>query len=133
MRINVVQNNMDFKALHIRNSGNFYYRACDISRCKEQLADTKFLDLIIDSHGLAIKEKKTDILNRIQSFSLYPKENSVSVNMIGEKKHSYKFIFKTLQEAKANWKLLASFSKGFIIDEYTEIILWLEKQFIKNK
>ena len=93
MRIFSVQNNTDFKALQVRNKGCFYYKASELTLCKEKLAKTKFIDLIIDSHGLAIKEKKTDVLQRIQSFSLFPQENCVSVNMFGEKNPKYKFSY----------------------------------------
>ena len=75
MRVNNVQKNMNFSALQIRNKVDFYCKAYDINRCKERLADTKFVDVIIDSHWLAIKEKMTEVLQRIQSFSLLPQEH----------------------------------------------------------
>ncbi len=129
MRINGMQkNNTNFKSLYVANNPYWNYNSHQIESYGRKLAGTKFVDLIIDSHGLAIKKKMTDILQRIQSFSLFPKENSVAINMIGEKNPIYKFTFKTLQEAKANWDYLTSLSKNSSLNEYTEVTLWLEKQ-----
>ena len=89
--------------------------------------------MIIDSHGLAIKEKKTDILNRIQSFSLFPQENSVSVNMIGEETPKYKFNYPTLPIAKNVWNdLREKASEGTFLEFYTNIALWLEEKLSGN-
>ena len=133
MRINCVQNNTSFKALQIRNQGYFHYNTNDLNHCREKLKDTKFIDVIIDSHGLAIKEKKTELLQRIQSFSLFPQENSISINMIGEKTPKYKFKFPTLDNAKSEWNTLreSSLKDNYII-WYTKIALWLENCFTKN-
>lgn len=133
MRVNKVQKNIKFNALQIRNNGTTYYRACDISSCKDKLADTKFVDVVIDYYGLAIKDKKTDVLQRIQSFSLFPKENSVSVNMFNEKEAKYKFFFKNLDEAKRNWEDLCDKTNYNGLNYYTIIALWIDKHLDSKK
>ena len=132
MRVTSVQNNTSFKALQIRNQGCFYYKASELSRCKEKLANTKFVDVIIDSHGMAIKDKKTDVLQRIQSFSLFPQENSVSVNMIGEKNPKYKFFYLSLAKAKEEWNnLRLGTRQDSSLVCYTKVALWLEELLAK--
>ena len=112
MRINSVQNNdTNFTSLQVRNVGSFYYKDFDIKRCQNRLANTKILDVVIDSHGLSIKEKMTEALHQIQSFSLFPKENSVAINMIGEKEPFIKFKYDSVEKAKAVWEKLSKFNK----------------------
>ena len=134
MRINSVQNNgVKFKSLHINNVETFFYKDVDIKRCANRLANTKIMDVVIDKHGLSIKEKKADILHRIQSFSLFPKENSVGINMVGEKEAIYKIKYNSLEKAKNVWEKLVKISRTHnALDEYTIIALWLEKYFAKN-
>ena len=132
MRVSSVQDNTGFKALQVRNQGYFYYKASELNICKEKLAKTKFIDVIIDSHGMALKDKKTDILQRIQSFSLFPQENCVSVNMIGEEIPKYKFSYSTLSEAKDEWnKLREGTKKGSSLSCYAKVALWLENALSK--
>lgn len=127
MRVSGVQNNTGFKALQIRNQGCFYYKASELNICKEKLAKTKFIDVIIDSHGMAIKDKKTDVLHRIQSFSLFPQEKCVSVNMIGENIPKYKFSYPTLSIAKDEWDNLREDTRTCSsLNYYTKVALWLE-------
>ncbi|MBQ7764166.1 hypothetical protein IJ384_02220 [bacterium] len=133
MRVNNVQKNTNFKALQVRSQGYMHYNASEISRCKEKLANTKFIDVIIDSQGLAIKEKMTEVLQRIQSFSLLPQENSVVVNIKEEKEPMYKFSFKDLKEAKTIWRDLCEKTRCDELNYYTNIALWLEEQLSLKK
>ena len=134
MRVSSVQNNSGFKALQVRNHGDFYYKASEVTKCKEKLAKTKFIDVIIDSHGLAIRDKKTDIIQKFQSFSLFPKENSVSVNMVGEENPKYKFSYPNLSTAKEEWNKLREVAKNYThLDLYTMIALWLEDKLSISK
>ena len=132
MRVSNVQNNTGFKALQVRNQGCFYYKASELSICKEKLAKTKFIDVIIDSHGMAIKDKKTDVLQRIQSFSLFPQEKCVSVNMIGEETPKYKFNYPTLSVAKDEWDNLRKNTRTCSsLNCYTKVALWLDEALSK--
>ena len=132
MRVNSVQNNIHFGTLQIRHHGYLNYNACDISRCKEKLANTRLVDVIIDSQGLAIKEKKTDILQRIQSFSLFPLEKRVAINMIGENVPKYKFDYNSLEEARAEWDNLRNSTNNCnFLDLYSKVALWLEETLSK--
>lgn len=135
MRIFSVQNNnANFKQLQVHSPQYFYYKPSDINRCRQKLAKTEFIDVIIDSKGLSIKEKMTGILQKIQSFSLFPKENAVSVNMLGEKEPAYKFSYDTLDEAKENWKYLSDAAKKQnVINEYMQIALWIDNNFKSSK
>ena len=136
MRISCVQNNnnLNFNALQIRDVEPFYFRDLDISYCKNKLANTQVLDVVIDSHGLALKEKMTDVLHRIQSFSLFPLEKAVAVNMIGEKEPFYKWSYDTIEKAKNVWKKLSKIGKtNSRLNEYTIVTLWLDKNLRKMK
>ena len=79
MRINKVQNNLAFGKLLVYENKMHEFSSSILKRYERRLSDTKHVDLIIDSHGFAIKQKITDILQRIQSFSLFPQENAVGV------------------------------------------------------
>lgn len=135
MRINSVQKNtVAFNSLQVYSANIWQLRPSEIKRCGQKLANTKVFDVIIDSHGFAIKEKKTDVLKRIQSFSLFPKENAVSINMVGEKEPLYKFSYKNLNEAKDTWESFNEiYKKESPLGEYTKVALWLEKNFQKIK
>ena len=133
MRISSLQNNTSFKALELHYQGYLYHKASELSRCKEKLAKTKFIDVIIDSNGLALKDKKTDILQRIQSFSLLPLEQAVSINMIGEKEPKYKFYYPTLETARSEWdKIRESTRKCSSLEYYTKTALWIDNLLQKN-
>jgi len=134
MRINSVQNNgINFKSLQIRNVGQFYYKDFDLKRSQNRLANTKILDVVIDSHGLSIKEKMTEALHQIQSFSLFPQENSIAINMINEKEPFIKFKYDSIKKAKAVWeKLLKIDNTQSNLEKYTLLTLWLEKCFTKQ-
>ena len=135
MRISGVQkNNTNFSSLQVRTNSNWRLKQSEIKRFEKQLASTEKFDVIIDSHGFAIKEKMTDVLKRIQSFSLFPKENAVSVNMIGEHSPEYKFIYKDSKEARDTWDFLNKISENESnLSKYTKVTLWLEQNLKKTK
>ena len=133
MRINSIDNNVKFGTLHVRNFDALTYKEADILRCKEKLANTKIFDVVIDENGLALKEKMTDILHKIQSFSLFTKENSVGIRMAKEDNVLYKFKYKSYEKAEAVWKNLADISKNkSFLEQYTIIALWLDKKLGKK-
>ena len=103
MYINRVENCCAFKQLQIRSSAPHYFNSAKLEECKKQLSKTKFIDVILDSQGLDIKEKITDILHRIQSFSLLPQENAVQIRMKDEKNSKFKYIYNTLEDARSDW------------------------------
>ena len=127
MRVNTVQNSCNFKMLQVRSNGCIYNES-KIRACEKQLAKTKFVDVILDSHGLALKDKMTDILYRIQSFSLFPIEKSVGIRMRGVDDPVFKFDYGTISEAKNAWQELKDCSSSTFIEEYTKVALWLEKK-----
>lgn len=134
MRINSIDNNVKFGTLHVRNFDALTYKEADILRCKEKLANTKMFDVVIDENGLALKEKMTDILHKIQSFSLLTKENAVGIRMANEDNILYKFKYKSYEKAESVWKKLANISKNkSFLEKYTIIALWLDKRLGKNK
>ena len=134
MRINRIQSdNVNFSALQVNYADSLRFREKDIMHYKDKLANTKVFDVVIDSHGLALKEKMTDVLHRIQSFSLFPKENSIAVNLIGEKKPLCKFKYSTIEKAEAIWEKLSNISKTKnSLEEYAIVTLWLDKC-LRNK
>ena len=129
MRINSVQNcSVTFNALQVQSANYCHFRNCDISHYESKLANTQMFDVVIDSKGLALKDKMTDVLHKIQSFSLYPKENAVAINMIGEGEPAYKLTYATIEKAKTIWGKLSKIAKTkSCLDEYTIITLWLDK------
>ena len=68
MRINKVQNNLAFGKLLVYENKMHEFSSSVLKRYERRLSGTKHVDLIIDSHGFAIKEKMTDILQRILFF-----------------------------------------------------------------
>ena len=106
MRINKVQNNPVFGKLLVHENKMQEFSSSVLKRYERRLSDTKHVDLIIDSHGFAIKEKMTDILQRIQSFSLFPQENAVGINVNDGNgcKKTYKAFYETLDKARKAWK-----------------------------
>ena len=128
MRINRVQNCAAFGQLQPRVRYPYYINESRIKICEKKLADTKFVDVILDSHGFAIKEKMTDILHRIQSFSLFPQENAVGIRMTGEKEPIYKFQYKTTEEARSEWESLIAQNSLNGLEAYTNVALWLDSR-----
>ena len=127
MRINAVQNSCNFKMLQVRSNG-YLLNDRKLMACEKQLAKTKFIDVVLDSHGIALKDKMTDILYRIQSFSLFPQEKAVGIRMHGEAEPVFKFDYGTISEAKNAWEELKNCSSLTFIEEYTKVALWLEKK-----
>ena len=128
MRIMSVQNSVAHKSLDVRYPQH-WYRSADIKVFEKKLENTKFVDVVIDSHGLAIKEKMTDILHRIQSFSLLLLENAVGINVVGQEEPAYKFVYNDLDEAKSAWRNLSGKSCSNGLEEYTNLALLLDKNF----
>lgn len=129
MRIYSMQNKTNFGQLHIDNKNLYRFKDSEIKYFKEKLADTKYLDLIFDSKGSAIKEKMTGALKKIQSFSFFPIENAASVNFIGEAEPIYKFTFDSFESAKKEWRVLCEEGKDAetSLPMYANAILWIEK------
>ena len=136
MRINKVQNNLAFGKLLVYENKMHEFSSSVLKRYERRLSDTKHVDLIIDSHGFAIKEKMTDILQRIQSFSLFPQENAVGVNVNdgrGNKK-TYKTVYSSLEKAKEAWTSLYRTGQQCNLEAYSQLVLWIEKMLVeKNK
>jgi hypothetical protein len=128
MRINKIQNSHAFGKLFIQENKVQEFSSSILKQYEQRLSKTKHVDLIIDSQGFAIKEKMTDILQRIQSFSLFPEENAVGVNVNDGKNNTktYKTVYKTLDKAKDVWKDLYKTSQKDCIDRYTEVTLWID-------
>ena len=131
MRVDRMQNCAAFGQLYVETIPFWYVSDATLDKCKERLANTKHVDVVLDSHGLAIKKKMTDILLRIQSFSLYTLENAIGINMNGDKKESIKFKFDSLEEAKSIWKRLADFTHNSHEESYTETALFMDNNFDK--
>ena len=127
MRIERVQNCAAFGQLQSRVKYPYYINEAKIKACEKKLADTRFVDIILDSHGFAIKDKMTDILHRIQSFSLFPQENAVGIRMVGKKEPIYKFQYDTKEKARSEWDKLCFENTKNSLDAYTNIALWLEE------
>ena len=129
MRINRIQSdNVNFRALQVRYADSFCFQEKDIMHYKDKLANTKVFDVVIDSHGLALKEKMTDVLHRIQSFSLFPQDNAVGIRMIGEEVPAYLLNYSTKDEAKSEWQSLCGLTSKTSLDVYTKVALWLEER-----
>ena len=127
MRISGV-NNTNFGKLYIK-SNQFHDLPEDIIRqCEQKLSKTKHVDVIIDSHGFAIKDKMTDFLQRIQSFSLFTQENAVGINTNGVTKNVYKFTYKTLEEAKKAWRELCTTAQHDNLEGYSNVAIWLDNK-----
>ena len=131
MRISRINNCAAFKQLQVRTKNPFYINESRIKACEKKLMDTKFVDVVLDSQDVAIKDKMTDFLYRIQSFSLFPLEKAVGIRMIGEKEPPFKFFYKSDEEAKSAWKELCKASNIPSLEKYTQVALWLEKHFNK--
>ena len=104
MRIERIQSPATFKQLHVRTNDFWNLKDLTIKQCEQKLKNTKFIDIVIDEHGIAIKKKMTETFERIQSFSLFTQENAVGINVRDKKSSTYKFKFPTLESAKTIWK-----------------------------
>lgn len=133
MRINSVNNYVAFNALQQKCMAPMHITEEKLEICRKKVANTKFIDIILDSHGFAIKEKMTEFIQRIQSFSLFPKDNVVSINMIGDIENCYKFKYDTLEIAKKEWEKISDLRKKNNPEYYTEFALWLDKNFNSQK
>lgn len=132
MRISRVDNCAAFGQLQTRVKCPYFINQSKLRACEKQLVDTKFVDVIYDSQGFAIKEKMADILYRIQSFSLFPIDKAVGIRMIGVKEPVFKFFHQSKEEAKSDWKDLCSAHSKSNVEEYTQVALWLEDHFLKK-
>ena len=129
MRINNVQKDMNFKQLKVNTHKTWGLKETVIQQYKEKLADTKNFDVIVDSTGISLKRKMTDINQKIQSFSLYMKENALGIHVIGDKRELFKFSYATLEEAKLAWQHLNNSDKQDRLKGYGEVALLLDKKF----
>lgn len=128
MRTNNVQS-LSFSHLQVRTRHLPYISESSLERCRTQLSKTKHVDVVIDPHGFAIKEKMTDILQRIQSFSLFMLENALGLNVktSSNENKTYKFKFATIDEARKIWKDFYETSGSNSLEGYTKIALWLDE------
>ena len=79
MRINNTDSFATFKSLNVANYKHLHLTSSNLKNCEKQLAKTKRFDVIIDANGFSIKDRKTDLLNWIQSFSLFMKEKAIGI------------------------------------------------------
>lgn len=128
MRINATQCSCTFGKLHIKTDELYDIKKSSLSKCMGLLSKTKHVDVIVDSKGIFIKKKMTETLQKIQSFSLFPLENSVGITIEEQgKKSIYKDIYKTLEEAKCAWKNLYDHTGLDNLESCTKIALWLDR------
>lgn len=130
MRINSVQNSAAFGQLQVRSRDIYYLNESKLKSCEKQLANTKFVDVILDSQGFAIKDKMTDILHRIQSFSLFPQDKAVGIRMIDEEAPAYLLNYSTKEQAKNEWQSLCELTSKISLDLYTKVALWLDEKLV---
>ena len=110
MRINSTQSCNAFGKLYIKTNEIYGISQSSLKQCEERLSKTKHVDIFINSQGITIKKKMTEILQKIQSFSLYPQDNAVGITVLGkDTKNIYIKTYETLEEAKNIWY---SFSKN---------------------
>lgn len=128
MRICRVENCVAFNQLQPRVRYPYYLSEAKIKSCEKQLENTRFLDVIFDSQGFAIKDKMTEVLHRFQSFSLFPQENAIGVVMKGVKEPVYKFHYQTKDDAKQEWEDFVNINPKDGLENYTSLVLWLEKK-----
>ena len=127
MRINRVQNNVvSFKQLEVRSTKFLDIKDFAINECRKRLEKTKNVDVVIDSHGIAIKKKMTEVLQRIQSFSLFTQENAVGINFDKGEDRVYKFKYDSFELAKQAWKDLYEKSNENSLETYTKVALLIE-------
>ena len=132
MRISAVQNSCDFRMLQVKSDRHLFNES-QIKTCEKQLAKTKFIDVVLDSYGLALKDKMTEVLYRIQSFSLFPKDNAVGIRMQGEEEPVFKFTYNSITDAKDAWLKLQGYEDYTFLEKYTKVALWLEKKLDDKK
>ena len=129
MRVERIQSPATFKQLHVRTNDLWNLKDLTIKQCEQKLKNTKFIDIVIDEHGIAIKKKMTETFERIQSFSLFTQENAVGINVRDKKSSTYKFKFPTLESAKTIWKDFYETSRNNSLEGYTKVALFLDEQF----
>lgn len=129
MRIDSTQNSFAFKQLHLRTNNFWNLKDLAIKKCEHELKDTRFIDIVIDEHGIAIKKKMTETLERIQSFSLFIQENAVGINVRDKKSSTYKFNLPTLESARALWEDFYKTAHNNALEGYTKVALFLDEQF----
>ncbi len=130
MRINKTQSCSVFGKLYVKTDELYGISKFSLKHCEELLSKTKHVDVYIDSKGVSIKKKMTEILQEIQSFSLFPQENAVGITLIENlEKKVYRMFYKTDEIAKENWKRLCDTSNLNKLEVTTKIALWLEKYF----
>ena len=82
MRINNAHYCSAFGKLYVNTDDLYGISKSSLKQCYDSLSTTKHVDVFIDSQGITIKKKMTEILQKIQSFSLFPQEKSVGINVI---------------------------------------------------
>ena len=128
MRINSVENSAAFKSLKINNGSLNLLSSNKVKNFEKRLANTKHVDVIIDSYSFSIKDKKTEIQNMIQSFSLFTKENAVGINLIGDCKKTLKIYYDNIEEARNAWNELRANDKKDHLETYVKAALILDKE-----
>lgn len=134
MRINGTQSCNAFGKLYIKTNEIYGISQSSLKQSEELLSKTKHVDVFIDSQGITIKKKMTEILQKIQSFSLFPQENSVGISVMeNSEKNIYKLFYETLEEAKDNWKNLCNMKNLNKLESTTKVALWLDNYFESKK
>ena len=135
MRINNTQNCNVFGKLYVKPNEFTGFDKRLLQQCEGLLSKTQHVDVfIVSPYCVAIKNKKTDILQRIRSFYLYPQENTVGVEVDSvEGFYNYKVKYDSQVEAKNIWRDLCESSKTNNLLCYTNFALWLEKSFFTKK
>ena len=134
MRINNAHYFSAFGKLHINTDELYGISKSSLKQCEKLLSKTKHVDVFIDSQGITIKKKMTEILQKIQSFSLFPLERAVGITVIeNNEKKVLKMFYKTTEEAKRSWRTLSNCSWLNNIESHTIIALWLDNYFESKK
>ena len=134
MRINNAHYCSAFGKLYVNTDDLYGISKSSLKQCEKLLSKTKHVDVFIDSQGITIKKKMTEILQKIQSFSLFPQENSVGICVMeNTERNVYKLFYGTLEEAKENWKNLCKITNLNKLESTTKIALWLERYFESEK
>lgn len=128
MRVNSMENSVGFKSLKIKENPYRYLAGTSTKIFEKKLANTKRYDVIVDSHGFSIKDKKTELINKIQSFSLFIKEKAVGINLLGNSKQTFKVYFDELEEAENLWNELRVSDRSNRLESYAKATLILDNQ-----
>ena len=132
MRIESMQSSAVFKQLYVRTNNLWDLKDLTIKQCEQKLKNTRFIDVIVDEHGIAIKKKMTETLERIQSFSFFTQEKAFGINVKGNESKTYKFMLPTLEAAKSIWKDFYETSRNNALDGYTKVALFLDEHLKKQ-